>query len=230
MPRRRRPTRPCHVHARTTAGRTKSGGFARFHRSNRYGRSHQGRSRSHRDGDEAHPGRSTGGTQRGSRHPALTAGDRRRQPGTHRGLLATRGRRLSGPRGGGRQRRLSAGRHLETRDDHCITVRGSVASASEPLILSRPVPVPRGLHGFELEKEADAVCDTPAALRWPCGSWTGGAGTAYLVITSPWPGINGRLRPSRPRRPYAAPVPEQRAGPGTAGTAPPAGRQGLPPG
>ncbi len=47
---------PLHVRARTTAGCTKSGGFARLHRSNRHGRSHQGRSRSHRDGGEAHPG------------------------------------------------------------------------------------------------------------------------------------------------------------------------------
>ena len=29
-------------------------------------------------------------------------------------------------------------------------------------------------------------CGTPAALTWPCGGWTGGPGTAYQVITSPW--------------------------------------------
>ena len=34
-------------------------------------------------------------------------------------------------------------------------------------------------------------CGTPAALTWPCGSWTGGPGTAYRVITSP-----GRSRPA----------------------------------
>ena len=54
-------------------------------------------------------------------------------------------------RGGGRQRRLSAGRQLETRDDHCITVRGGRRGSAARL----------------------------AALRWPCGSWTGEAGTAY---------------------------------------------------
>jgi len=44
--------------------------------------------------------------------------------------------RLSVPVPRARWKSRSAGRNLETRDDHCITVRGSVALACEPLILS----------------------------------------------------------------------------------------------
>jgi hypothetical protein len=83
------------------------------------------------------PGRSTGGTERGSRHPAI------------RSCPAAR------------WKSRSAGRNLETRDDHRITVRGSVALACEPLILSRPVPVPRGLHGSELENDGPLTVPGP---------------------------------------------------------------------
>ena len=48
-------------------------------------------------------------------------------------------------------------------------------------------------------------CGTPAVLTWPCGSWTGGPGTAYRAITSPWSQPPGhRLTPGRiPARPLS---------------------------
>src|SRR5215467_873920 len=88
------------------------------------------------------------------------------------------------------------------------------------------------LHGFaELDTVGcggawpPSVGDVPAEWLWQRARLGGVLGAGILKT-----GINGRRRPSRPRRLCAAPGPERRADPGTAGSAPPAGRQGLPPG